>query len=231
MRHEEKVLASLHEAGHAVAILAQGGKVDRVTMDHCLEAEDSPLDRWHAAVVSMAGAEAARAHGPRYRSASRRPSEQDRAVALHHLEEAGIPRWRLVHAEEEARALVVRNGRSILRVAQALRQVGTLSGEQVARIHGGEPVAAVLAHRAAAPRRPIDAPTPHREATVTPTPHRVVVDGWELRAGGWCAAPALGQGQGLSHFEATGATRAEAEDRLRSLLSAKAGRPVTLLAG
>lgn len=224
MTHEESVLASLHEAGHAVAILAQGGKVDRVTMDHCVETEDSPLDRWQAAVVSMAGAQAARALGPRHRSDARRVSEQDKAVALHHLAEAGIPSWKLIQAEEQARALVTRNDRSVQRVAQALRQAGTLSGAQVAKIHAGEDVAGVLAQAGET------SPTPRATARLSPIPFRVEVESWELRAGGWCASPARGQGGNLTDLDAVGPSKAEAEDALRALLSGMAGRPVAVVA-
>ena len=229
--YQEVELNSLHEAGHAVATVAMGGQVERVTPDTCLQAGESPLKPWDAAVVCMAGGVAARMIGPKYRSLSREPSEQDLAVAESHLAKVGLGPDDIPRAERAARQLLLDHKRAVERVAQALRATGELTGHQVVRLFLGERVDAVvgdgLRGRGDATPEPVPAPT--RTATEgAPMCVRAFTFPLQER---WIAAVFDPQDDGLKcvHVpDCEGESEDEAIDALGNSILEKTGAPVSL---
>ncbi len=247
--YQDLELASLHEAGHSVAVVAQGGTVEIVNLDLCLEAEDSQLEPWAAAVACLAGGVAARNIGPKWRSKSRETSETDKANAVSHLLRIGMGPMNLHRVEEHAAELVRIEGWKIERVAQALRQgSGSLSGEQVARICAREPVATVLAnpgtHATSLPAH--SAPTSWGTTpTATGAPLRIRVETFKIGENGrprfadathgWCAAmlyPLPDSRLGNCKVqEAVADSKGTALAMLRERASKAVGAPVLLVEG
>jgi len=145
MDYTQRQLVSLHEAGHAVAAVALGGRVETVSMSQAKRAESPALDPWSAAVFCLSGAVAARMLGPAARSPHREHSPHDLAAAAAVLGREQLGSDVVATLEREARVVVGANDRWVRRVAEGIREAGTLSGAQVERIMAGEAVAAVLA--------------------------------------------------------------------------------------
>jgi len=182
MSHDERVLASLHEAGHAVACVAAGGSVEIVTMNTMITARDSRAEPRAAAVASLAGAVSARLFGPNARSTAREHSESDLANAARALGTDHLTASTVAELERDARSLLLSRDRSVRNVASELRLRGSLSGDQVEAVCRGDALAS--APSAPAPARvqtpavgPGRLPKTHGSTAVPPGPH-----GWpEIR--------------------------------------------------
>ncbi len=122
--------AAFHEAGHAVAFLARGARVLRVSLNGnggLCEAEPS-VDP----VACMAGA-AAEAHAGFWDC---QPSASDLAGARAGFRESGRTDAWLPGAMQQALELVAAHWPAVKAVAAQLERCGSLSGDAVARIAG-----------------------------------------------------------------------------------------------
>ena len=242
MDYYEEVLASYHEASHAVATVALGGRLESVTLNQSTRARDCPLVGRDLAVMSIAGAVGARALGPRRHSYQLCRDHSDADLALAEvalgLGAGQLRPYQLANLETAARAVLLDNDRYVRRVAGAIRQAGKLSGADVARICNDEPVEAVLAPAAtartgatpagAAPRTKAEALAVGRANRIAAAGKAVVRFTLEPVADGFNAVLDLEENPLLGQLEAFGATEDAAADRFGEMAAEKLGCPVEL---